>query len=230
MGYRIEWAFMADYIRAFRGLLRGEVVEWEGAEMQMLHPEGHAPQRPVDVPVLISALGPMGAEVARDLGDGLFATLQLPGFAREFPTVSYLAWGTVLDEGEDPTGERVRRAGGPGTALAWHGAYEFAGQAAVADLPGGEAGTTWSTGRPRTAGHLAVHTGHCVELNDADRAAWDAGGHGLLEPRTLAGPRSRSGPSSASWRTAASPRSSTSPADPTSAASSSGFFDAAMAS
>lgn len=43
MGYRaITWAFMDSYIRAYRGLLRGEVIEWEGAQMQMLHPDGHA--------------------------------------------------------------------------------------------------------------------------------------------------------------------------------------------
>src|SRR3954454_21250358 len=114
MGYpAITWAFMDSYIRAYRALLRGEVVEWEGAQMQMLHPDGHAPARPVEVPILISALGPKGAEVARELGDGLFATLQLPDFAREFPQVSYLAWGTVLDEGEDRQSERVRLAGGP---------------------------------------------------------------------------------------------------------------------
>src|SRR4051812_42824579 len=72
MGYRgIKWAFMADYIRAFRGLLRGDVVEWEGARMQMLPPAGHAPPRPVDVTILISALGPKGAQVAKELGDGL---------------------------------------------------------------------------------------------------------------------------------------------------------------
>ena len=54
MGYlAITWAFMDSYIRAYRALLRGEVVEWEGARMQMLHPDGHAPARPVEVPVLI---------------------------------------------------------------------------------------------------------------------------------------------------------------------------------
>src|SRR3712207_5607607 len=31
MGYRaITWSFMEAYLRAYRGLLRGEVVEWEG--------------------------------------------------------------------------------------------------------------------------------------------------------------------------------------------------------
>ena len=57
MGYpAISWAFMDAYIRAYRALLRGEVVEWEGARMQMLHPDGHAPVSPVEVPVLIAAL------------------------------------------------------------------------------------------------------------------------------------------------------------------------------
>lgn len=188
MGYRgIKWAFMKEYVQAYQGLLRGEVVEWEGARMQMLHPDGHAPARPVDVPILISALGPMGAEVTRELGAELYATLALPDFARDFDEVAYLFWGTVLDDGEDPTSERVRLAGGPGTALAWHGAYEFGGQAAVAQLPGGEA---WNRVVDETAEderHLAVHVGHCVELNDADQAGWDAGGSALLTERTVSG-------------------------------------------
>jgi 5,10-methylenetetrahydromethanopterin reductase len=188
MGYRgITWAFMAEYIRAYRGLLRGEVVEWEGAKMRMLHPAGHAPPRPIDVPILISALGPKGAEVARELADGLFATLQLPDFAREFSQASYLAWGTVLDEGEDPTSERVRLAGGPGTALAWHGAYEFGGQAAVAQLAGGEVWNEVVNRSPEDLRHLAVHSGHCVELNEADQAAWNSGGSTLLGSSTLSG-------------------------------------------
>src|ERR1700744_6623025 len=71
MGYgAISWAFMDSYIRAYRALLRGEVVEWEGARMQMLHPDGHAPARPVEVPVLIASLGPKGNTVARELGHG----------------------------------------------------------------------------------------------------------------------------------------------------------------
>ncbi len=115
MGYgAIPWAFMDAYIRAYRGLLRGETIEWEGARMRMLHPPGHAAPRPVDVPIIIGALGPKGAAVARELGDGLFVTLALPEFATEFERVSYLFWGTVLDDGEDPGSERVRAAGGPG--------------------------------------------------------------------------------------------------------------------
>src|SRR4051812_34144862 len=107
MGYgAIPWAFMDAYIRAYRGLLHGETVEWEGARMQMLHPSGHAPPRPVEVPIVIGALGPKGAAVARELGDGLFVTLALPEFMTEFPRVFYLFWGTILEEGENTSSDR----------------------------------------------------------------------------------------------------------------------------
>lgn len=186
MGYRaIPWAYMDAYIRAYRGLLRGETIEWEGARMRMLHPPGHAAPRPVDVPILISALGPKGGAVARELADALYATLTLPEFAKEFSEVSYLFWGTVLDEDEDPASERVRAAGGPGLALAYHGAYEFGSP--LAELPGG---AEWQAVVERTAPnerHLAVHVQHCVSLNEADQAAWDAGGHAMLEQATVSG-------------------------------------------
>lgn len=188
MGYRaITWAYMDSYIRAFRALLRGEVIEWEGAQMQMLHPDGHAPARPVDVPILIGALGPKGHKVATELGDGLYVTLQLPDFLREYSWVPYLAWGTVLDEGEDPDSERARAAGGPGWALAYHGAYEFGGPDAVRGLPGGEQWLDVVERTPSDRRHLAVHSGHCVAINEADRAAWDAGGRAMLREATISG-------------------------------------------
>ena len=190
MGYRaIPWAFMDSYIRAYRALLRGEVVEWEGAQMQMLHPDGHAPPRPIDVPVLIGALGPKGNEVAKELGDGLFATLQLPDFAADYPWSAYLAWGTVLDEGEDNDSEHARSAAGPGWALSFHGAYEFGGPDAVRALPGGAEWSSIVEDTPQDQRHLAVHAGHCVELNAADQAAWRAGGSTTLRDVTLSGTR-----------------------------------------
>ncbi|MGE3288506.1 MAG: LLM class flavin-dependent oxidoreductase [Pseudonocardia sp.] len=188
MGYRaIPWSYVRAYIRAYRGLLRGEVVEWEGVRMQMLHPDGHSPARPVDVPILVGALGPKGDEVARELGDGLYITLALPEFAAEYPWVPYLAWGTILDEDEPADSARVRAAGGPGWALAYHGAYEFGGPDAVRGLVGGPEWMEVVEKTPQDLRHLSVHTGHCVELNEADRAAWDAGGHAMLPDVTLSG-------------------------------------------
>jgi 5,10-methylenetetrahydromethanopterin reductase len=155
----------------------------------MLHPDGHAPARPVDVPVLVGALGPRGHEVARELGDGLYVTLQLPEFMREYSWVPYLAWGTVLDEEEAPDSEHARVAGGPGWALAYHGAYEFGGPDAVRGLPGGAEWMEVVEEEQPERRHLAVHTGHCVHLNEADKAAWDAGGHAMLQDVTISGTR-----------------------------------------
>lgn len=190
MGYGgISWSYMDSYVRAYRGLLRGETVEWEGKQMRMLHPNGHAPARPVDVPILISALGPKGNKVASELADGLFATLRLPDSMRNYSWASYLAWGTVLDEGEAPDSDHARTAGGPGWALAYHSAYEFGGPDAVRELPGG---AEWLDIVDRTSSerrHLAVHSGHCVELNEADQAAWDAGGYSVLKDVTISGTR-----------------------------------------
>lgn len=190
MGYRaITWAFMASYLRAYRGLLRGETVEWEGARMRMLHPHGHAPARPVDVPILVGALGPKGDRVARELGDGLFATLQTPDFMKAHPWVAYLAWGTVLDEDEEQHSGHARAAAGPGWALSFHGAYEFGGADAVRALPGGAEWLEVIEAQPPGQRHLTVHSGHCVELNAADDAAWRAGGSATLRDVTLSGTR-----------------------------------------
>src|SRR5205807_749010 len=108
--------------------------------------------------------GPKGAAVVRELGDGLFVTLTVPDFAKEFSSVSFLFWGTILEQGEDPDSERVRAAGGPGVSLAYHGAYEFG--TPLDELPGG---VEWQAVVERTAPeerHLAVHEQHCVGLND----------------------------------------------------------------
>ena len=37
--------------------------------------------------------------------------------------------------------------------------------------------------------HLLVHNQHCVGLNEADQAAWDAGGHQMLDDVTISGTR-----------------------------------------
>lgn len=188
MGYRaIPWSFMSSYIATYRSLLRGEIAEWEGAKMEMLHPYGHAAPRPVDVPVLVAALGPKGHDVARQLGDGVFAATVVSEESKDFDWVAFLCWGTVLDPGEDHRSPRVRAAAGPGWALAYHAGYELQGPAAVRDIPGGEAWLSVIDRRPVDERHLAIHQEHCVGLNEADQVAWDAGGSELVGDVTVTG-------------------------------------------
>jgi 5,10-methylenetetrahydromethanopterin reductase len=153
--------------------------------MRMLHQPGHAAPRPVDVPVLIAAQGPKGGAVATELADGVFTVAAVPDFAGDFDWVPHLCWGTVLDDGEAPDSDRVRAAGGPGTVVALHGVYEYDGP--VAEMPGGAAWLAEIERAPEADRHLVVHERHCVGLNAADEAAWDAGAHALLTAVTVSG-------------------------------------------
>jgi 5,10-methylenetetrahydromethanopterin reductase len=73
--------------------------------------------------------------------------------------------------------------------LSYHGAYEFNGP--VAELPGGREWLAVVEQAPEDDRHLVVHEQHCVGLNPADQAAWDAGAHTMLETSTVSGTASQ---------------------------------------
>ena len=179
------WSYLRGYVRTFRGLLRGETVDWDGGRVRMLHPAGHAPSRPVDVPVLISALGPKGLAVAKELADGLFTVNGETAFAKHFTWAALGVHGTVLAEGEALNSPRVRAAAGPGNALAYHVAYESGGE--VTALPAGQVWLDIVNQTPAQERHLAVHDQHLVALNEADEAAWRAGSWAAIPTTTLTG-------------------------------------------
>ncbi|PXX07314.1 LLM class flavin-dependent oxidoreductase [Mycolicibacterium moriokaense] len=179
------WSYVRDYVRAFRGLLSGARVEWQGTRMQMMHPVGHAPERPIDIPILISALGPKGVEVATELADGLFTVNGETRYAAQFSWAALGVHGTVLADGEALDSVRVQAAAGPGNALAYHAAYEFGGD--VTALPGGDVWLDIINQSPPQDRHLAVHDQHLVALNHADTAAWAAGSWKAIRQTTVTG-------------------------------------------
>lgn len=162
----LRWADVARYVRALRALLRGEVVEWEGAKTQMIHPEGFGAARPIEVPVLLGAAGPKGLAAAKEVADGVILAGAPPvaGFAWE----SSLLFGTVLDDGEDPASERVVAAAGHGAAVYYHFWSENGRN--MADLPNGPAWEAAYADVPADVRHLAVHDRHLVAVNERDRA------------------------------------------------------------
>lgn len=186
---QVAWSYLEDYVNAFRGLLQGKAVHWEGAKMRMLHPEGHAPPRPIEVPVVIAAIGPKGDAVARRIGDGLFVVGVVPPFAKDHEWVAALSHGTVLDPDEDVRSDRVRAAAGPATMMPYHVAYPS--REALSQLPGGDAWIAVIERHPDDERHLAVHQQHFVGLNEADQAAWQAGAASMVEPVTITGPPSQ---------------------------------------
>jgi 5,10-methylenetetrahydromethanopterin reductase len=180
-----SWSYLADYVRAFRGVLTGATVQWQGTRMKMMHPVGHAPARPIDVPILISALGPKGLVVATELGDGLFTVNGQTSFAAQFDWAALGVHGTVLADGESLDSPRVQAAAGPGNALAYHAAHEFGGD--VTALPAGDVWLDTINQTPPQDRHLAVHDKHLIALNRADTAAWAAGSWKAVAQTTLTG-------------------------------------------
>lgn len=158
----LRWSHVRSYILALRALLRGETVEWEGAPIRMLHPDGFAPARPINVPIIVGTGGPKGIAVAREVGDGFFG----PGDPGA-PWVARLHFGTVLEEGEDPGSERVLAAAGHAAAVAFHGATE---RGLVSPLPGGQAYAEAISKVSASTRHLAIHEGHLIAPNAIDRA------------------------------------------------------------
>jgi 5,10-methylenetetrahydromethanopterin reductase len=154
----LRWRFVEDWVCTVQALLRGERADWEGATIQMMHPAGFAPPRPIAVPWIIAAEGPRGAEVAARLGDGILSMTSTDGLT---PHVS-LVFGTVVDDGETLSSPRVLAAAGPAAAVVLHGAYE-AGARLV------EPWCEQMDRVPAPVRHLAVHAGHLVEVTEQDR-------------------------------------------------------------
>ena len=83
-----------------------------------------------------------------------------------------MQFGTVLDEGEDPTSPRVASAAGPALAVVFHALYERNGPEAVDALPGGARWRQSVEKQPAESRHLAIHRGHLVAPNEHDLEGW----------------------------------------------------------
>jgi 5,10-methylenetetrahydromethanopterin reductase len=184
----IPWSYMEAYIRAYQALLAGEVVDWEGAAIKLMLTSAQADVLPLRIPLLLAATGPKGAGVAKRLGaDGVISMFNVVPGQRGFARAVVATMGTVLDEGEDLAGERVRLAVGASWAAAYHFIYTTQGADALREMPGGSAWLGVVEQVPKRLRHLHIHQGTMVEMNDADLAAWRAGGYASVPSVTLTG-------------------------------------------
>jgi 5,10-methylenetetrahydromethanopterin reductase len=162
----LPWQRVREYVTALRSLLRGEAVEWEDTVLQMLHLEGFAPPRPIEVPLLIAIGGPKGLAVAEELADGiLMAGTMGPLPAGKMRWIVQTTTGTVLDPGESPDSPRALAAAGHAGAIAYHFAYE---NGFASSLPRGDEYAAAIDALPPERRHLAVHEGHLVAMNAID--------------------------------------------------------------
>jgi 5,10-methylenetetrahydromethanopterin reductase len=165
----LPWREVAEYVRCLKALLAGETTRWDGATIRMMHLSGFGAKRPVQVPILIGADGPKGLAVAAELGDGVFsAAVPQPDAVDVADWRALLAFGTVLDEGEELTSPRVVDAVAPGVVVMYHAVYERGGAAAVDGLPGGRGWREAVEAYPESERHLVIHEGHLVKANPRD--------------------------------------------------------------
>lgn len=164
MGQRpLRWSYVAEYVAALRGLLRGETVQWEGAPIRMFHAEGFGPPRPIEVEVLIAAAGPKGIAVAQEHGDGAFGGLvPIPGFERS----PCLTFGTVLDEGESSHDRRAWDAAAYAVPATAHWGIEFGGIEEM--VPRGAEWLAAYEDVPTAERHLILHDRHLNGVNERD--------------------------------------------------------------
>jgi 5,10-methylenetetrahydromethanopterin reductase len=168
MGQRPHsWKAVREYVLALRALLHGEMVAWEDAVVRMLHPQGFAAPRPVNVAIVLGISGPRGLAVAAEVADGIIgSSANQPDASRHFDMVCQMTNGTVLDAGEALDSPRVMQAAGHGAALVYHSAYE---RGVVESLPRGVEFKRLADALPEPARHLAIHDLHLVGLNELDR-------------------------------------------------------------
>jgi 5,10-methylenetetrahydromethanopterin reductase len=152
------------YVAQVRALLAGETVELEGKPARMLAWPGMAAERPLDVPLWVSVLGPRGNERAPQVAEGTIGGPVHPSL----PTATMVT-GTVLEPGEDRHSARVRQAIGPWRVMGWHTSYAVGGAEKVDTLPGGRA---WREAleqlAPSEERHLLTFEGHVTHLTERD--------------------------------------------------------------
>jgi 5,10-methylenetetrahydromethanopterin reductase len=173
----LTWRYMQTYLEQLKGLLAGETVEIDGRRCEMIHHPEMAVARPIDVPIIVSAFGPKGLGVARELADGVMNMFTpAEGFAERVQMVS----GTVLDDGESVTSARAAAAIGPWHVVSYHAFHQSIPEA-VDGMPGG---AEWRAGieadRPEGERHLAVWEGHVTHLVARDAPLIDASGDGIV--------------------------------------------------
>jgi 5,10-methylenetetrahydromethanopterin reductase len=163
----LSWKSTREYVEQLKGLLRGDVVMIEGERCQMIHRPELASARAIRVPILLSAFGPKGLAITREIADGWMGASPPP---EHFERAIHMVNGTVLAPGESPGAQRVVEAVGPWQAGMYHYLWEN-NREALASVPGGAAWLAKTESeRPDPAErHLAVHFGHCSHLSDADR-------------------------------------------------------------
>src|SRR5580698_2927232 len=176
----VKWADLATYIEQVRGLLRGDVVEIEGAACQMIHSPGWAPARPIEVPLGLAPIGPKGFAVSHEMADGVILTAPTEESDEKWQEAALLVNGSVLEPGERYESPRLLAAAGPAYVTGFHALSKWAPDLVRSSPGGSEWLARLEAERPPEEQHLIVHEGHLVTVTERDRPLLDVAGEAIL--------------------------------------------------
>ncbi|WP_419855406.1 LLM class flavin-dependent oxidoreductase [Candidatus Poriferisodalis sp.] len=165
----LRWAEFPQMVADTQALLRGEIVEVDGRAAKMLHWPGQAVERPIEVPWILGVNGPRGLEAAAKMGCGVFTSRPRPDADYAgIDDVILLGFGTVMDDGETISSQRVMDTAGPGVSVAYHAFLEQR-DARLSTLPNAERFSEIIGPMDPDTLHLSLHEGHLTQLNAIDR-------------------------------------------------------------
>jgi 5,10-methylenetetrahydromethanopterin reductase len=163
-----RWAEVEAYVLALRALLRGEDIEWDGAIVGLRHGALAGVKLPQRPPILVAAHGPKAYAVAERSADGVVTNLghhTANTGADDMSDWMILYYGTVLDDGEPLSSERVIDAAGPAATFQLH----IGGQGLLSGTPEWAAYEESMSAFPADRRHLETHRGHLIEVTDLER-------------------------------------------------------------
>lgn len=179
-------ADLREYVRVVRGLLGGEIVEWEaeGAphKVRFLDPAGGLLGVGGRLPLHVSAFGPRARALTAELADGWLAFVGRPSRAaresREMeescraagrdPATLYktaFTMGCVLADGEAADGPRARAQAGPLALSFFHGVMDGSLKVRVPEALApavAEYRRLYESYEPADARYLTLHRGHFI--------------------------------------------------------------------
>ncbi len=180
----LKWADMPAAVGLVNSLLHGETVEVEGRQVRMLHGEGQAPSRPINVRFVLGVNGPKGLQTSASMGYGVFTSRPRPGTRYEdLPSATLLGFGTVIGENETIESPRVWETAGAPAAVAYHAFLEQHDER-LESLPNADRFIELAMAIPEESRHLTLHEGHLTVMNDIDRAVMTPAAAASLSPLT----------------------------------------------
>ena len=192
-------ADLREYVRVVRGLLAGEMVEWdaEGArrKVRFLDPASGLLAVGARISLHVSAFGPRARALTAEIADGWLAFVGRPSRARRDiadmeescraagrdPATLYktaFTMGCVLAEGESADGPRARAQAGPLALSFFHGVMDGSLKVRVPDALApavAEYRRLYESYEPADARYLALHKGHFIRPRPEEERFLTAG-------------------------------------------------------